>query len=107
MEEAGQTGQESSAPAWKINHRRGAGGKDGRTEEKEDCGRLQASARPPPTHSKVAPARPVQDGRGRRWNIVQRRNEAGINICLFETQELYLSRTHAGFTVTKSGNNLK
>lgn len=49
MEEAGQTGQESSAPAWKINHRRGAGGKDGRTEEKENCGGLQASARPPPT----------------------------------------------------------
>lgn len=48
MEEAEQTGQESSAPAWKINHRRGAGGKDGRTEEKENCGRLQASARPHP-----------------------------------------------------------
>lgn len=35
MEEAEQRGQESSAPAWKINHRRGAGGKDGRTDRGE------------------------------------------------------------------------
>lgn len=116
MEEAEPRGQESAAPARKINHRRGAGGKDGRTEEKD--GRRQASAGP--AHSKVAPARPVHRGAGagmlltyytmvqvvfmnrfteyklndlfcvrfsKNWDIIfnmQRRNEAGINICLFK-----------------------
>lgn len=58
MEEAEPRGREAAAPARKINHRRGAGGKDGRTEEKD--GRRQASAGP--AHSKVAPARPVHRG---------------------------------------------
>lgn len=67
MEEAGQTGQESSAPAWKINHRRGAGGKDGRTEEKENCGGLQASGPPPPPTQRshlLDPCRRVGGGVG-------------------------------------------